>query len=114
MSDFDSREWATLSLRMLACADELRSISERLDSTPAGHNDRDGLAALRRAANYLEWHLPIHGLTTICVVEPGIDPSDMAWLLREHLLGRNPGVVGGGEDLRRKPWIRHVRRPDDG
>lgn len=105
--EFDSHATAFFCLRMLATADELRHVNEQMGSQLQPQEAR----LLQAAAEVLEANLPIHGLTSLCVVEYGLEPSDLAWLLREHVMGRNPGVVSGGPDLRRQPWIRRASRP---
>ena len=48
----------------------------------------------------LEANLPIRGLTTLGVVDFGLDPIDVAWLLQRHIAGQHDGFTGHDPEFR--------------
>ena len=100
--DVGLREGARVSLDMLECADRLRWFTEGyLLYGYSPEVDAADRRALLEAALVLRRRLPISRLVTLGVVDGDCEDSDIEWLLREHLAGRNEGTARGDADLRR-------------
>jgi len=86
---------------MLECADRLRWITEGyLLYGEAPEVDAADRESLLEAARVLRRRLPIARFIALGIVDGEGEDSDIEWLLREHLAGRNEGVARGDRDLR--------------